>query len=662
MEDKRVIDVSHWDGNVDYDAWVRKHDLWGVIIKAGGNETNLGRYRDSWFDKNYQKAKAAGLHIGAYYYTVSTDNSNSRKDADHFADLLDGYDLDLPAYMDVEDPRQFQLSKKDLTNVIKTFCDRLQDRGYYAGLYTGGSAWLNNMYPDELSAYADWIAWWQGRWPDAAGDIGMWQQGAMRLSDGDVVFDDVGGYTDLDWCRVDYPSRINHGSTSQDDLEQPDSESLNDEKLYYQVHCQSVGWQETVKDGQIAGTVGKALRMEALKIYPPKGVEFNVKAHLQKIGDKEYNIKNGNDVTIGTTGEKRRLEAITINCVKNDKGLPLHYQGHVQGYGWMDVCSEGELCGTTGEGKRLEAIRIWFGDEKPQEQKSEPKQETRRPTAEDIMNVAYGELGYYAPDDPERGSKYGRWSAERTGEDWMAGPSTEIWWCCMFTSWVLDHANVKMDGFPSQNTDVALSNGARKYAVDKYDVQRGDIIIFNWDWDGATDHIGFATGPYDGYGFPTIEGNVGNAVKEMYRQLGNVAYVLRPPYDNQENATPVESKNNRDGSSLDIDGIGGWNTIIDWQNQLGTFEDGTISGQDRDNKNYYPNIFNVTFEEDGSALVEAIQKKVGAEPDGIWGKETSIKVKEWLVNKGYLDEVGTDQFGEASVKALQKSLNDKAWE
>ena len=37
-------------------------------------------------------------------------------------------------------------------------------------------------------------------------------------------------------------------------------------------------------------------------------------------------------------------------------------------------------------------------------------------SVEDIMNVAYGELGYYAPNDPEPGSKYGRYFADMTGE------------------------------------------------------------------------------------------------------------------------------------------------------------------------------------------------------------------------------------------------------
>jgi Holliday junction resolvase RusA-like endonuclease len=42
--------------------------------------------------------------------------------------------------MDVEDPRQFKLSKRELTDVIKAFCDALIKAGYYAGLYIQGSA------------------------------------------------------------------------------------------------------------------------------------------------------------------------------------------------------------------------------------------------------------------------------------------------------------------------------------------------------------------------------------------------------------------------------------------------------------------------------------------------------------------------------------------
>lgn len=237
----------------------------------------------------------------------------------------------------------------------------------------------------------------------------------------------------------------------------------------------------------------------------------------------------------------------------------------------------------------------------------------------------------------------------------------------MFVSWCLDKAGVKVDGFPSANTDVALDGGARKYAVDARSVRYGDIIIFNWDWNNTTDHIGFATGEFDGTGFTTIEGNVGNAVKECYRQLGNVAYVLRPPYDAfgdiTENSPSVNTdpKNNRDGGKLDIDGIGGWNTIIDIQNQLGVEESGWITGQDISNQKYHNGMSNVTYEENGSDTVCELQKKINVEVDGYWGPITSKGLQSWLIDRGYsCGECGIDgYFGHDSVCGLQEALNNK---
>jgi GH25 family lysozyme M1 (1,4-beta-N-acetylmuramidase) len=95
---------------------------------------------DSQYETNYKKAKAAGLHVGAYYYTVCTSVAEAKKDAEHIIGLLKGHEFDMPIYMDVEDPRQFKLSKRELTDVIKAFCDALIKAGYYAGLYIQGSA------------------------------------------------------------------------------------------------------------------------------------------------------------------------------------------------------------------------------------------------------------------------------------------------------------------------------------------------------------------------------------------------------------------------------------------------------------------------------------------------------------------------------------------
>lgn len=664
-----VLDISKYDEGIDLAAWKAQRDLWGVIIKLGGNERAVGgRYKDGTAEEHYANAKAAGLHIGFYYYTDVCDVATANADANHFIDLLGDKDYDLPLYIDVEDPNQFDLSPRSLTDVIKSFCDTLIYKGHYAGIYTGGHAWINNMYSNELMSYANWIASWGPNWPDYVGDIGMWQQGGMDIY-GNIIYGDANGFHDLDWCCIDYPSRIKSGQKKQEEQKplpvQNKSDSVTNDNFKYRVHVERVGWLPEVRDGQVAGTEGYAARIEAFKFDCPDSLgKLNVDVHLQNVGWKSF-IDVDRDTICGTTGESRRLEAIKLYLNDSKTNKKLRYAGHIEGIGWTEPVWEGDVCGTTGQGKRLEAVKVWLDDPSNPIDisiRAPEIEEISTGRASDVIDIAYSELGYYAPDDPERGSKYGRWLAELTGEDWLAGPSTEIFWCCMFASYCLYFGGVEMDGFPTQNTDLALNGGADKYAVDIYDVRYGDIVIFNWDWDGTTDHIGFATGEFDGTGFTTIEGNVGNAVQEKYRQMGNVAWVLRPPYNAHgpigSNYPSVSSdpKNNRDGGKLDVDGIGGWNTIIDLQHIFRTTEDGIISGQDPDSEDYHWGMSNVEYGSGGSELVKAIQRKVGSGVDGYWGPDTSRKFQIYLNSLGYNLNID-GYFGRESVKALQDAIN-----
>ena len=289
-------------------------------------------------------------------------------------------------------------------------------------------------------------------------------------------------------------------------------------------------------------------------------------------------------------------------------------------------------------------------------------------TVEKLMKLAYADLGYYAPSDPEPGSKAGRYCAKLMGESWLAGPSTEIWWCCMWVSMMLDKAGVKCPGFPTYNTDLAWNGGAKSRAIDKAAIRRGDILIFDWNFNTtATDHIGFATGsPRNGY-VNTIEGNVGNAVKEKVRPLSSIRYALRPKYSDaaaQSVTASTTIKNpTQNGKKLDVDGVGGYNTVYEAQAQLGTVRDGEISGQVKGNYGHFEGMVAVSFGGGGSQLVGAIQKVVGAAVDNIWGPETSTKLQKWLIDHGYsCGKCGADSyFGHDSVCALQRSLNDGKW-
>lgn len=118
----------------------------------------------------------------------------------------------------------------------------------------------------------------------------------------------------------------------------------------YQGHVQNIGWQVSASNGAIAGTVGRGLRLEALR-FSTSGQ--TVRAHVQNIGWQNYST---GAATIGTTGLGLRMEAVQIKSTV--AGQSIRCQAHVQNIGWMPEVGDGEVCGTTGQGLRLEAVRI----------------------------------------------------------------------------------------------------------------------------------------------------------------------------------------------------------------------------------------------------------------------------------------------------------------
>ena len=87
-------------------------------------------------------------------------------------------------------------------------------------------------------------------------------------------------------------------------------------------------------------------------------------AHIQDKGNVKSYVDEYGYLTLGTVGEGKRLESITINFTNptNLSGT-LQYRVHVQDIGWMDWVDAGNPAGTTGQGKRIEAIEMRLTDE-----------------------------------------------------------------------------------------------------------------------------------------------------------------------------------------------------------------------------------------------------------------------------------------------------------
>ena len=87
------------------------------------------------------------------------------------------------------------------------------------------------------------------------------------------------------------------------------------------------------------------------------GEKIHAKGHIQGIGWKDYG-EITSDTVIGTTGQEKRLEAISLEAEGLPDGMSIYVRYHIEDEGWSDWVKGGTIAGTVGLGKRLEAIQI----------------------------------------------------------------------------------------------------------------------------------------------------------------------------------------------------------------------------------------------------------------------------------------------------------------
>ena len=193
------IDVSHWQNVIDFEK-VKASGIEFVIIKAGGSDK--GFYMDSRFKENYNKAVAAGLSVGAYYFAGKNFRGveNGFADAQRFIDLLKGLKFDYPVFLDIE--AQDNRYKEEITDATVAFCNMLESAGYFVGIYASDiSGFKDKLNHERIKSYAHWVARY-GKEPEICKDYGMWQYSSKGSVSG------ISGSVDMDISYVDYPKTI----------------------------------------------------------------------------------------------------------------------------------------------------------------------------------------------------------------------------------------------------------------------------------------------------------------------------------------------------------------------------------------------------------------------------------------------------------------------
>nr|DAQ81022.1 MAG TPA: hypothetical protein [Caudoviricetes sp.] len=147
------IDVSKHQGVIDWSKV--KTDF--AILRAG-----FGRYtsqKDPQFERNYAGAKAAGIPVGAYWYSYAKSAEEAREEAKACLQVLKGKQFEFPIYFDIEDSTQGSLGKTVLTAMCEAFCGTLEKAGFFAGVYAS-TYWFKYKLdrPYLADKYTIWLA------------------------------------------------------------------------------------------------------------------------------------------------------------------------------------------------------------------------------------------------------------------------------------------------------------------------------------------------------------------------------------------------------------------------------------------------------------------------------------------------------------------------
>jgi|GEM_PF-1157712 len=158
------VDVSFYNGAVDWTA-VRSAGIDFVIVRLGGRGYSSGiLFEDDMLYSYLQGAQAAGLKIGAYFYSSAIDTNEAVQEASLAVSLLGGMGLDLPLYIDMEhspgypNGRADGLSAQARTEIVEAFCSTVAAAGYRPGVYASQNYFYDSINFAALSSYSIWMA------------------------------------------------------------------------------------------------------------------------------------------------------------------------------------------------------------------------------------------------------------------------------------------------------------------------------------------------------------------------------------------------------------------------------------------------------------------------------------------------------------------------
>ena len=336
----KVIDVSEHNQDIDWEK-VKNSDIDFAILRVGyGNDVSY--QDDKKWQYNVSECTRLGIPFGVYIYSYAENTTEAESEADHVLRLIKGYNLAYPVYYDLEDNSQVSLGNATIQKFAETFCNKISNAGYQVGVYANLNWWNNYLTGSVYNNWHRWVAQYNYQC-DYNGNYDMWQCTSKAQVDGISTDVDVSFY---------------YGNLLSDaDVNTPVVEVGDTDLISYCANIQNDGWTDWKKNGHTLGTIGKSLRLEALKIQTNSenlGVSYTGLVAGYGWTDE---VQTG--AMLGTEGQSRALEAIKLNLTGDDaENYDIYYRVHSSNFGWLGWAKNGEKAGTEEYGYAIEAVQI----------------------------------------------------------------------------------------------------------------------------------------------------------------------------------------------------------------------------------------------------------------------------------------------------------------
>lgn len=196
---RTILDVSKWQGRIDWDKVKASGKIDGVMLRVLGSKGGKP-YLDPYFARNYAECARLGLPVGGYYYTCAVTQRQTEEELAALKTALRGKTFQLPLAIDVEDPRLRSLAPAKLSALVARAADRIETWNLYVMVYTYTNFADTDLAAQPLAPYDLWLADYRGKRP--ARRHGMWQYTSSGKIPG------VSGPVDLSHAYKDYAGII----------------------------------------------------------------------------------------------------------------------------------------------------------------------------------------------------------------------------------------------------------------------------------------------------------------------------------------------------------------------------------------------------------------------------------------------------------------------